>query len=449
VTRDAFTVRETAFATRKLPVTTTRFLSLVIYRAFSDVAGKGAFFVVTVMAARRLTQAEFAIFSLGTTIGWIAAVAADAGIQLHVARAIAQQPQRGPRLVTTWAQARIAGAAAALVAVAVLVRWMGMGTGASVALLAFAALYLVHGLTEFFYYVFRGIGRTDIESTLTLTQRVGTLACAALMLWWRPDILFLAFAMAIPAIATLLVSAHRTLTLVGSSAGASKLFSFEADAWPQTFRTFRSDVLPIGIGIVLSAVYFRVDILLLQAWSDGHDVALYNAAFRLVDALRFLPAAGLAVALPSLCRTRSERPLFGLAAALTLSGVGVAVPLIAAADRVVPLLYGALYAEAVPAFRVLMAAYPLMCLNYALTHRLIAWNHQRAYAVLCAAACLFNIVVNARLIPRMSLLGAAWATLWTETLLMLGCVAALGFAGRVAPSAASLQAGVRNGMGTA
>lgn len=60
---------------------------LMIYRASSDLLGKWGFFIVTLFAARRLSQQTFGIFSLGTTVGWIAAVATDFGIQRHTARA--------------------------------------------------------------------------------------------------------------------------------------------------------------------------------------------------------------------------------------------------------------------------------------------------------------------------------------------------------------------------
>ena len=85
----------------------TREAALVAYRAFSDVAGKGAFFLVTVLAARRLSQDNFGIFSLGTTFGWMAAVATDFGIQLHLARAIARRPDEAARLLRSWLRVRV------------------------------------------------------------------------------------------------------------------------------------------------------------------------------------------------------------------------------------------------------------------------------------------------------------------------------------------------------
>jgi len=66
-----------------------------------------------------------------------------------------------------------------------------------------------------------------------------------------------------------------------------------------------------------------------------------------------------------------------------------------------------------------------MSLNYALTHQLIGWQRQRAYWVLCAVALVFNVALNARLIPELSIVGAAWTTVWTELLLTAGCAALL------------------------
>ena len=66
-----------------------------------------------------------------------------------------------------------------------------------------------------------------------------------------------------------------------------------------------------------------------------------------------------------------------------------------------------------------------MSLNYALTHQLIVWNGHRAYAAICAAALVFNVALNTRLIPAQSIVGASWSTVWTEFLLSVGCLIAL------------------------
>jgi O-antigen/teichoic acid export membrane protein len=114
-----------------------------------------------------------------------------------------------------------------------------------------------------------------------------------------------------------------------------------------------------------------------------------------------------------------------MASLLTAFGIALAAALWFGARPLVETLYGPAFAGSVPAFRILAAAFPLMALNYALTHQLIAWNGHRAYAALCLAALFFNVALNARLIPTLSLAGAAWTTLATEALLTAGCLAVL------------------------
>src|SRR5581483_12153198 len=101
---------------------------------------------------------------------------------------------------------------------------------------------------------------------------------------------------------------------------------------------FVRDVFPIGAGIVLSALYFRIDVFLVEWWRGAEAVAMYNAVFRLIEALRLFPAAVLAVMLPALCRARDRRPLVRVAGGVTLFAVAVAAVLWFAADAVVPLL---------------------------------------------------------------------------------------------------------------
>jgi len=194
---------------------------------------------------------------------------------------------------------------------------------------------------------------------------------------------------------------------------------------PRQWHTFRRDVWPIGAGIVLSSLYFRIDVFLVQLWAGTEPVALYNAVFRLVDALRLFPAAVLAVALPSLCRAADLRPLARVAAPITGFAIAATAAGWLAAGWLIPLLYGARYAGAVPAFRILLLAFPLLSLNFALTHQIVAWNGQRAYAAICALALVVNIALNARLVPASSIEGAAWATLGTELFLTAGCLVAL------------------------
>lgn len=406
---------------------------LVAYRALSDVAAKGAMFLVTVVAARRLSADAFGLFALATTLGWLVAVASDFGLQLHTARVVAQSPHQAQVVVRRWLRVRLLAGAVVLLVTVVALSAFATGADARRALMVTAIAYALFGLAEFFYYVFRGLGRSDLESTLTLIQRgVMLMLCGTALAWW-PSPVGLGAAL----LTTSIVAAVMARTVAGRVAPPDEAGSGTEQPAPPTLREVAVQVAPIGAGIVLSALYFRIDVFLLSRWSGTAAVGLYSSVFRIVDALRLFPAAALAVALPDLCRATSFHMVARVGARLSASAAAVALILWVAAPVLIPALYGPAFAAAVPTFGVLLLALPLMALNYALTHQLIGWNGQRAYAALCASALVINLAANARWIPQLGIAGSAWATLVTELFVSLGCGAALL---RARPDAAAIRA---------
>lgn len=408
-----------------------RFAKLLGYKSIADAAAKGSMFAITIVAARRLDAAGFGVFSLATTVGWMLAVASDFGIQLHVARAVARAPSDAGAILDVWLRVRLWTTAAAIAVLAAGLVASQSAAAVAVPMVLFACVYGASGLVEFLHYFYRGLSRSDLESSLTLVQRAGTLLCGVGALLLRPDASVLAIAMLVPAVATLAGSLR--LARRFAAAGATDAASDTLEA------TFARDVLPIGAGIVLSALYFRIDVFLVELWSGTEAVGLYNAVFRIVEALRLFPAAALAVTLPSLCRSHDMRPLARLSIGVTLFAIVASIALWTTADWTIPLLYGNRYSAAIPAFRILTLSFPLLALNYALTHQLIGWDGQRAYAVVCAIALAGNVALNARLIPAFSIDGAAWATLGTEAIVTIGCVAAIASSRRRPITASALE----------
>src|SRR5262249_13538480 len=259
-------------------------------------------------------------------LGWMAAVASDFGIQLHVARAVSRQPERASAVFDQWLRVRWVTAAAALLIAGGSAALAPSTREYALPITILSLLYVCSGLVEFLHYVYRGLSRSDIESRLTLWQRAGTLVCGVLALAWRPDVSVLAIAMLVPVVATLIVS-------VGLARSLSRALSCETGQSASGIRSqrvsvttaFRRDVWPIGAGIVLSATYFRVDVFLVQRWSGTEAVGLYNAVFRLVDALRLFPAAVMAVAPPRFGPPRESPPRRRSAAARAHGGASYTV----------------------------------------------------------------------------------------------------------------------------
>ena len=393
--------------------------TLIGYKAASDLASKLSFFAIVVIAARLLTQEAFGLFSLAVTLGWILSVAADFGLQLHVAREVARRPGDARAILAPLAGVRLG--LTGIAAVTALPLSMAIGGHAVPAFFAIVTAQLLSSLVEFLNHLYRGLSRSDVESSLNLGQRLATLVMAMGLLAWRPSLDALAVALVVPAAATLALSARIARGL--SPGGAVVTGVHLADSAIR--RDLARNVVPIGTGILLSALYFRIDLFLVEWWAGVDAVAVYNAAFRLVEALRLFPAAVLAVVFPMLCRARSLKPLGFVSAGLLAVGLGLGAITWALAPWIVRGFYGEAYAAAVPALRVLALAVPFFFLNYALTHQLLGWDAQSRYARVSAAALAANLLANAALLPRLGVTGAAWSTVLTELVVTAGCVLGL------------------------
>lgn len=397
--------------------TASRAAALVGYKAASEIAGRALVFAALILAARVLPTHTFGLLSLATTLGWLASTAGDFGLQLHLGREVSRQPASAGTVFWPLFRLRLVLGGAALAAVTVLCGVFAPSDWLACALVAAAPVLASVG--EFIHYGFRGVDRSDLESSLLLGQRVSALALVAAGLAIEPSLLAVGVALSVSAIGAVAAALFLAGRVLPHRRGVTS---------PRpglTTQTWLRDVAPIGLGLLLSVVYFRIDVFLLEIWAGLDVVALYSAVFRLVDAVRLLPAAVLAVALPRLFGARDPRFASRLAGGLGLAGVVVAAIGIPAAPSIVALTYGSRYAEAVPMLRVLLLSLPLLALNFSLTHQLIGWNGQRAYAWSCGLALVVNLALNVWLIPWLGGVGAAWATVGTEIALTAACLAAL------------------------
>lgn len=176
---------------------------------------------------------------------------------------------------------------------------------------------------------------------------------------------------------------------------------------------------------MLSALYFRIDVYFIEQWQGLDAVGGYNAVFRLVESLRLLPAAVMAVTFPMLVQTGETRLVRRIGGSLAVAGVALALVCAFGSSLIVPLVYGAPYLYTAPTFAILSLALPLFFLNYALTHQVIGWDGQRSYLLIAALALIANVVTNLALVPSQGMMGAAIATLVTEVVVTTGCVYAL------------------------
>src|SRR4029079_473345 len=154
---------------------------------------------------------------------------------------------------------------------------------------------------------------------------------AMMVLTWWPRLDFLGAAMLAPAVIALLVS-------IAIACGVSIELKRDAPERLEASETlgrpplgglspavFFQDVLPLGAGVLISALYFRIDVYFVERWLGLEAVGGYNAVFRLVEAMRLLPAAVMAVTFPLLVQSTDMRLVQRIGGRLTIAGIALAI----------------------------------------------------------------------------------------------------------------------------
>ena len=387
----------------------------IVLKGTADAAGKAVTLVITVAAARTLVADAFGVMALAMATGWLLGVATDAGLSMHLAREAARGSADRRFLVEVLRlRAGLAYVAATLIVfltpAIVPPHWK-----MQFALVVFAQL--TAAIVDTIAHYFRGVQRSEIESVIHASHRLATLALGLVVLTWWPRLDFLGAAMLLPALAAMLVSIALAWRL-SRSAISNQQPAISASS-------FVRDILPLGAAIFISALYFRIDLYFLERWHGLEAVGGYNAVFRLVEAMRLLPAAVMAVTFPLLVQSTDTRLVQRLGGALAGAGFAMAPLGVIASTLIVTTIYGAPFAYAAPAFAMLSLSLPLFFLNYALTHQVIGWDGQRAYLLIATLALAANIVANIALVPAHGMIGAAIATLLTEVAVTAGCVTSL------------------------
>lgn len=400
----------------------------VVLKVIADAGGKAVMLVITVVAARRLNADPFGVMAFAMATGWLLGVATDAGLSMHLARETARHPHHGRRFLV-----EILGLRAGLAFFAATVLVLGtphlVPRHWRVQFLLVVFAQLCGAMLDTIAHYFRGLQRSEIESAIHLAYRLTTLVLATAVLWWWRRLDYLGIALLVPGVIAMLVSLGIALRL-SIRLKPDTTPSQQDDRWcpPSgglTARSFFRDVFPLGAAVLISALYFRIDVYFIQQWHGFQPVGGYNAAFRLVEALRLLPAAVMAVTFPMLVQTSDLQLVRTIGGRLAAAGLILAAVCGLGATAIVPFVYGESYAYAAPAFAVLSLALPLFFLNYALTHQVIGWDGQRAYLVIVTVALAANVVANFLLIPSQGIVGAATSTLLTEIVITAGCLYAL------------------------
>jgi O-antigen/teichoic acid export membrane protein len=271
----------------------------------------------------------------------------------------------------------------------------------------------VVGLT--FSSILRANERMDLTSLAEVTERAIALGLGVIVLYKTRSVLYL--------VLVLLVSrtVREVLCFYFSNRYFTPVFRRDWRIWKQLF--IKS--LPFSLSIFFLYIYYRIDTVMLSLMVNDQVTGWYNAAYRLVDVVNYIPFLIVTAILPPMARSskkdkellkdifnRSLRYLIILAAPI---GLGTYL----LAPRIIQFVYGEGFSNATFALKILIWAEVFVFVNYLGGQLLNVIDKQKAYTMIIGITASVNILLNVILIPKYTYIGASVATLLCEVLVFI------------------------------
>lgn len=204
---------------------------------------------------------------------------------------------------------------------------------------------------------------------------------------------------------------------------AGSLWKIEIDwsFWKSTIK----GALPFGLAAIFTTIYFWIDTVMLSLMKGDEVVGWYNAAYKLIFVLMLIPTAVVGAVFPVISRLYvSSKDSVRLAYEISFKylfiiGLPIAVGTTILADKIILLIYGKEFVPSIIALQILIWVALLMFLTYLLGNTLGAADRQRKVLEATGISAMVNVVLNLLLIPRLSYIGAAIATVVTETVVFI------------------------------
>lgn len=199
--------------------------------------------------------------------------------------------------------------------------------------------------------------------------------------------------------------------------------------WPLVRRWFWSG-LPFALTFVITTIYFKIDQPLLYALRPHLEAGWYGAAYKPFESILFVPQSMLAVVFPVMsvyyhqARERLQPTINLFFKSLVLLGWPLTVGTFVLAHGLNGVLH--LYPKSEPALQILALGIVFMFASNAFIAALNAIDRQVLFTWAAAASMVVNVGLNVVLIPFYGYIGAAWATVLTEVVLLSGAYLLVG-----------------------
>jgi O-antigen/teichoic acid export membrane protein len=360
-----------------------------------------------------LSREEYGQYTYLTSFVYIFSALATLGLPTYMSREIAQQPERASLLLKT---SYILELILSFLTVGFIL-FLGhfSQTPISFWLLFLSALGMVTSATSgLFQYSINGLNRSYITAAIQLFTSCLNSGSLLLAIFFSPNLTTLIWIFALSGILQHLLTLFCFRYFFRDLRAPKKMPSF-AD-----FKEVFVNSLPYVFLLAFTAIYFRIDIVLLERWGTLEQIADYSAAYKFIDIIQLIVGliGGVFFAEFSNMQARNEKGIDDVLKRgfryMLLISLPFASLLTFYAKDLLYLFFGQKYLQSTAILQTLGWTTVFLFASNLQAGLIQSRNYVRIQVLVFGFSSVLNILLNYYLIPSQGALGSAVATLICE-----------------------------------
>jgi len=372
-------------------------------------------FFITMYTARYLGAEGYGILSLALSITGIFGILADLGLNTLMVREVARNKELADTYISNTFLMKMVLSILTFGLMFSVVNIIGYSSTVSTVIYLITFSVILNAFTGVLNAVFQANEKMEYVSVSTILSSAAMLVGTAVGIYYHYDVIY--FAM-LYIISYGLVFIYISIMYLWKF--SLPKIHIDMSFWKPTIK----EAWPFGITSLSGTLYTYIDSIMLSIIQGNTVVGWYSAAYRLMLITLFIPNTVNTAIFPVMSRFyTSSRDSLNLMYEryfkyMLIIGIPMGFGTTILADKIIMLIFGSGYSQSVLALQILIWTMVFTFAGASFVQLLQSVNRQIVITKISIICVLINILLNLVLIPRYSYIGASFATLLTEVVLV-------------------------------
>lgn len=370
-------------------------------------------FFTLMYSARYLGVKGYGTLALALAFTGIFSIFMDLGLNTLTIREVARDISLTKEYIANITLIKLVLAIISILLIFVIVHLLGYNQQTIEVIYIIALYTFFTAFSQLFYAVFQAYEKMEYQAIGTILSSVLLIIGVFVAIYLKLNLVKF----------SLIYLISGTSILIYALLAYSKNFSlpkmkFNIGQWKKLIK----ESWPFAVTAISINIYTWIDTLILSVIQGITAVGLYNASYKLVLVLVFIPVAFNYAVFPLMSKyyISSKESLSLIFEKLLKTMLLIAIPMgvgtVLIAKKVIILIYGTQFLGAVIALQILIWSVVLIFARSPFERLLESTNMQLIITKVFIIGVIFNIILNLIIIPKYSYIGAGLVTVLTDTI---------------------------------